>query len=247
MQFILSPRTAPATSISTNDVLVTITGKVLSENKRPLIAEVSLHDQKGKEIQKTMTDGAGSYFFKTALKKTDLYNITCYHDSYFISTYTISAATAELHQRETLLPELEEGKIFLFENMNFYGGSAELLPASLPSLEALGKLMKKNNYLTIEIAGHVNYQNTGGDPARQLSPQNYGGPAFIKNDRDYCQWLSEERAELVYNYLRTQGIAAERLNRIGYGAKLMLYPDAQTETQMSANRRVEIKITSFKH
>ncbi len=50
------------------------------------------------------------------------------------------------------------------------------------------------------------------------------------------------RALVVYNYLLRYGISEERISYKGYGNWEMRFPNAQTERQQSANRRVEIKI-----
>ena len=82
--------------------------------------------------------------------------------------------------------------------------------------------MQLNTNVSIEIEGHVN------------------GPRQ-KNSSDY-QELSEERALAVKSYLIEKGIDTKRIKSKGYGNTKMLFPDPKSETEMTANRRVEIKI-----
>jgi outer membrane protein OmpA-like peptidoglycan-associated protein len=67
------------------------------------------------------------------------------------------------------------------------------------------------------------------------------------NAYEFNQWLSDERAKMVYNYLISKGIKAKRLSTIGFGATKMVNPDAYTESDMAENRRVEINVISLKH
>jgi len=58
---------------------------------------------------------------------------------------------------------------------------------------------------------------------------------------DYNQKLSERRAEAVKNALVGQGVAAARINTIGYGASKPI-GDNHTESGKAMNRRVNIYI-----
>jgi OOP family OmpA-OmpF porin len=81
------------------------------------------------------------------------------------------------------------------------------------------KLLKENNSMTIEIAGHTDA--TGTDAENQL--------------------LSEKRANAVKQYLMKKGIKENRLFSIGYGETQPI-ADNNNETDRQRNRRVDIKI-----
>jgi OOP family OmpA-OmpF porin len=72
--------------------------------------------------------------------------------------------------------------------------------------------------LKIEVQGHTD--NVGGD--------------------DYNQKLSDSRANAVVEWLRAQGIAADRLTPHGYGLKMPIADNGSDEGR-AKNRRVEIK------
>lgn len=58
----------------------------------------------------------------------------------------------------------------------------------------------------------------------------------------YNQWLSERRAERVYNYFINKGVAASRMKFTGHGEANPIAPN-DTEAGRDKNRRVEIKLT----
>ena len=237
---------APA-KLSADEIEITVTGTVLNENKQALIAEISLTDKNGTEISTASSNREGKYQLKAVVKKKDDYGLTYYNDSSFIAFKTINVSDPQKPHRnlETILPILKEGRKYHLENMNFFGDTSQLIAASVPSMVALTKLMKRNSSLVIQIEGHVNYPLSLPDPklvpkksARYVPP---GMTAF-----EFIQWLSDERAKMVYNYLVEKGIKEKRMSTIGYGASKMLFPYAKTLNEEAKNRRVEINVISYK-
>src|ERR1035441_3791375 len=102
-----------------------------------------------------------------------------------------------------ILPKLKGGKKYELGAINFVGNQAIVLPESNSSMNALGKLMKKNKKMKIRIDGHVN------------DPLNASDAAF-KQD------LSERRAKTIFDFLLSKGIDKERLSTIGFSNKHML-------------------------
>lgn len=70
-----------------------------------------------------------------------------------------------------------------------------------------------------------------------------GGHTDARGSDEYNQRLSEQRAASVLQYLRSQGIASERMASAGYG-EAQPVADNETEAGRELNRRVELKITS---
>ncbi|MCK6650188.1 MAG: OmpA family protein [Bacteroidia bacterium] len=110
---------------------------------------------------------------------------------------------------------LEVGATLILKNINFVGGTADLLPESKPALESLLKTMKDNPTLEIEIGGHV----------------------CCANDMP----LSIERAKAVFEYLAYKGISEKRMTYKGYSRNKPIGDDA-TEEGRKQNRRVDITI-----
>ena len=121
-----------------------------------------------------------------------------------------------------LLEKIQKGRKVNLRNIQFYGNQAKFLPQASGDLKALLAFMEINKNVKIEVEGHVNGPNQ-------------------RNTKDY-QTLSEDRAKAVKEYLIENGIEATRIASIGYGNTQMLHPNPKSEVEMSANRRVEIKI-----
>lgn len=117
------------------------------------------------------------------------------------------------------LNPIKKGVKITLENIFFEVNSYELQSQSKIELDALVKFMQENKDVKILIGGHTD---------------NVGTPA-------YNQRLSENRAELVYKFLISQGIEASRLQYKGFGLN---QPVASNETELgrAKNRRTEITI-----
>jgi len=113
---------------------------------------------------------------------------------------------------------LEVGKTIVLKNINFEGGTANLLPQSKPALVELMNLLQKNPSMRIEIGGHV----------------------CCYSDMP----LSVMRAKRIYDILVSNGIDASRLTYKGYSNTKPIAIDSD-ETERTKNRRVEIKILSL--
>lgn len=234
-------------SLAGDEVEITINGIVVNDTYESLIAEITLNDLNGKEITTIKSGKDGKFKFKTVLKKNENYSLTFYSDSTFVSSKTIHASDPKMPYRnlKAVLPSLKEGNKYILENLNFEGDTSQLIPASIPTMENLYKVMKKNKNLVIQIEGHVNYPNGWPDPKKSYhKSKRYVPPGM--NQYEFNQWLSDHRANAVRNYLIERGIDPKRVTTIGYGSAKMLYPDAVTEIEMAKNRRVEINVISNK-
>lgn len=115
-----------------------------------------------------------------------------------------------------IMPEnLKVGKLLVLKNLNFVGGTSELLKESEPSLKLLLQILKEHPTMEIEIEGHV----------------------CCANDME----LSVERAIRVLEYLTANGIKENRLKYKGHGWNKPIASDA-TESGRIQNRRVEILV-----
>jgi outer membrane protein OmpA-like peptidoglycan-associated protein len=207
---------------------VNITGQVVDDVGKPLIAEVTLYDNKEMEIAKTISNVKGEYEIKTAIMENIDYSLNFTADSTFVASEIINTKNLSdsnsFANIKTILPKLRKGHKYKVGNLNFFAGSSSLLPRSTPSLIALYHLMKKNKEMRIQIEGHVNGES--GSPIRH-------------------QKLSDQRTETVFNYLKGKGIDEKRMGKTGYGGIHMLFPLPVNEYEREANRRVEIKVVSL--
>lgn len=107
---------------------------------------------------------------------------------------------------------LTGGVHFAFDSAELTAKGREVLFELLPGLQA-------NPDMKVELAGHT---------------CSIGSEAYNKA-------LSEKRAKSVYNYLVTNGVAAERLTMVAYGETRPAFSN-DTEEGRSMNRRVEVII-----
>jgi OOP family OmpA-OmpF porin len=101
----------------------------------------------------------------------------------------------------------------------FEFASAELAPASLPTLDRLAQAAKTCPGMRIEVAGHASSE---------------GSPVLN-------QQLSIKRARSVVAYLVEAGVDATQLQPVGYGASRPVAPNDSNEN-MAKNRRIEFTV-----
>jgi outer membrane protein OmpA-like peptidoglycan-associated protein len=118
--------------------------------------------------------------------------------------------------------ELEPLKLnasFRLNNIFFDFDSSVVKKESTLELNRVIELMKNNPTMVVEISAHTD--NKGSD--------------------EYNLKLSQARAESVVMYLKTNGIAANRLKAVGYGESQPSVENTN-EDNRALNRRVEFKI-----
>lgn len=114
---------------------------------------------------------------------------------------------------------LREGQIIRVNNIYFAANKSFLLQESFAELERIATFLRQNPNIVVEIGGHTN-----------------GLPSD-----EFCNELSSDRAERVYQHLVEQGIPADRLRWKGYG-KTQPIADNATLAGRKKNQRVELKI-----
>lgn len=117
------------------------------------------------------------------------------------------------------LQTIEEGSSIVLENIFFEFNKTRLLPESYSELDKIAAFIQENNIQLIEIGGHTDSEGS----------------------ESYNQKLSEGRAQSVVNYLKSKGIAAERMKAVGYGESKPIDTNL-TEEGRAVNRRVEFTL-----
>ncbi len=115
---------------------------------------------------------------------------------------------------------IKENEIIILEKVQFATGSAKILPASEPILDAVAQTLAEHPEFTLlEVQGH----------------------ADERADDNYNLRLTKDRAKAVMDALLKRKIAASRLRSQGFGEYCPL-EDASTPEAWEKNRRVEFKI-----
>ncbi len=117
------------------------------------------------------------------------------------------------------LSTMAAGNSEVMRNIQFAEDVAVLVPGSAADLDRLVTFLATDPTLRIEIDGHT-------DSAIGPVPN---------------QLLSEQRAQVVVDYLVAHGVNASRLVAKGYGSAQPLMPN-DTEAHKALNRRTEIKV-----
>ena len=105
----------------------------------------------------------------------------------------------------------------MFENVEFETGKWDILPRFAKELDKFVQVLNMEEGTRYQIAGHTD--SVGKDEDNQL--------------------LSERRAKAAMDYVVSKGIAADRLESVGFGEK---EPIATNDTKegRQRNRRVEV-------
>jgi OOP family OmpA-OmpF porin len=107
----------------------------------------------------------------------------------------------------------------VIQGINFKVGSDSLLKNSFPLLNRAVKVLKDFPDVRLEISGHTDSVGKA----------------------DYNRDLSQKRADSVKAYLVSQGIAADRLEAVGYGMDKPIASN-KTKSGRSKNRRTEFNL-----
>lgn len=198
------------------------------KSQKPLPANVQVVAIDGSSPPRTFsTDAAGK--FLTVLPTGRAYAVTIAHEGYLfysrsfeltdsLSVHNPFELEIELEPIETVTAS-ETPREITFQNVLFATGSATLLPVSYQELDRLSALLQEQTSLRVTISGHTD--NQGNETANQQ--------------------LSEARAAAVSQYLQAGGIAANRIETVGYGANR---PVANNDTPegRALNRRTTFRL-----
>jgi outer membrane protein OmpA-like peptidoglycan-associated protein len=127
---------------------------------------------------------------------------------------TFAGQASADHQVATSRPGTLSGTKLGF-NLRFRNDSAEILPAHLPYLDQIGKLLSQERQIRMAILGH----------------------ADASGSATYNQRLSQRRARAIWNYLvQSWQVSPGQLTAIGFGES---QPLAGLPPHDPKNRRVE--------
>lgn len=189
-----------------------------AETGKPLVAElVILEDSRRLDTlhQKQSIDYKADY-------GSPRWNIYATKTDYFFSSVDLELPIGSwIDTTIALVPMRRGAGVDL--NLLFKGGLAVFVSESMGELTRLLSFMEENPHAKIEIIGHVNVPFEDKIPMESASFE-----------------LSVHRAQAVYEYLKSNGIAQERLKYKGMGNWQMRFPRAQNEAEAQQNRRVEI-------
>ncbi len=197
-------------------VVATLHGSVIDQTTgEPIEANVRVEDiADGEVLYDRMTDPETGEFI-VVLPAGRNYGISVSADDYLFSSQNYEVEAKEGYQdldQTFELSRIETGASVNLNNLFFFFGKADLKPESFPELDRVVEVMNKYPDMEIEIRGYTDTIGTA----------------------EFNQWLSDERAKAVAEYLKEKGIEAGRISSKGFGE---MHAD-----KFSLARRVEFHI-----
>jgi outer membrane protein OmpA-like peptidoglycan-associated protein len=152
------------------------------------------------------------------------YRLRCDHPDYFMVSTEASTYGKKFSETITLNVEMRKVELntpFTWQGLTFRKKDQRWRPASVESLNSLTELLKNNPRLIIDVES---YTDARGQDAENLT-------------------LTQQRADLVRQFLIDNGVAASRLTAKGFGETKPI-ADNTTELGRKLNRRTEFVILS---
>jgi outer membrane protein OmpA-like peptidoglycan-associated protein len=141
------------------------------------------------------------------------------------------------------LVHLQKGDFGVMYNVYFFKDAAIMRPESKYEVVSLTNMMKGNLKYKIRIHGHTN----GNAPGKVISmgeSKNFFSLNNTKEGYGSAKKLSQERAEVIRDFLISEGIDGSRMEIKAWGGKKPLYDKLSPQAQ--ANVRVEVEILEDK-
>ncbi len=209
------------------------------ETNKPIQgAKVEVTNSSRNIVSSNTTSADGTYSF--TIVDFDNFTSSASAEGYHSNSVQTAAITDDMISTQTLNvlclqkippPPPEPPKVdtvVVMDNIYFAFNKAILLPESHAAIdEQIVAMMNKYPTMVIEIGGHTD----------------------SKGDDDYNLKLSKARAESVKKYVVSKGIAAERIEAVGYGETKPIAPneiDGKDNPEgRQKNRRTEFKVLHY--
>lgn len=191
-------------------------------SRNPVEANIEITDNSTGKIIENFTTNSATGKFLISLEAGINYGIAVKADGYLFHSENFDIpddSDYNLINKTIELKNIAVGSTIALRNIFFDVGQATLRSESNSELDRLVKLMKDVPSLKIEISGHTD--NTGSASLNQK--------------------LSQDRAESVVRYLKSNGIKEARMTAKGYGASKPIASN-NTQSGRQENRRTEFEI-----
>ncbi|MFN8417286.1 MAG: OmpA family protein [Cytophagaceae bacterium] len=200
---------------------VTVSGVVKNKaTQEPIAGLVSLISN-SIIVRSTNTNSDG--YFEFQIHKDSIYRIKGEATKFINDEHLIKVnSDQENIQQDLLLEPIQIGRTIQLNKVYFERSKAVLLEESYTELDKLVTLMLQYPKMKIYLSGHTDNQ---GDIAKNIQ-------------------LSNERVQVIKDYLISKGIAANRISGKGFGPSQPIASNDTEETRR-LNRRVEFKITAL--
>lgn len=138
------------------------------------------------------------------------------------------------------LVRLQKGDIAVMYNVYFFKDAGVMRPESRWEVNSLLEMLNENPKYKIKIHGHTNGNAAGKIISKSEKSDNFFSLNDTKEGFGSAKKLSQERAEVIRDYLLANGIEAKRMHVKAWGGKKPVVDKLHTQAQN--NVRVEIEI-----
>lgn len=138
------------------------------------------------------------------------------------------------------LVRLQKGDIAVMYNVYFFKDAAIMRPESRWEVNNLLEMLNENPKYKIKIHGHTNGNASGKIISKSEKSDNFFSLTDTKDGFGSAKRLSEERANIIRDYLIANGVDASRMEVKAWGGKRPIVDKMHTQAQN--NVRVEIEI-----
>jgi len=138
------------------------------------------------------------------------------------------------------LERLKKGDIAVMYNVYFFKDAAIMRPESRYEVTSLLEMMNENLKYKIKIHGHTNGNAAGKIISMSKDSQNFFSLTDTKEGLGSAKELSEERGNIIRDYLASNGIDLKRMEVKAWGGKKPIHDKLSNRAQ--ENVRVEIEI-----
>jgi outer membrane protein OmpA-like peptidoglycan-associated protein len=201
-----------------------IVNVVDADREAPLTANVKLIGMKDNVVVGMSTGEMGTYNFSITSATQKDYRLSVEKEGYIFvnEQLTIAETSAEPKTltKVVKLRKLVVGATSVLRNIYFDFNKASFKQDSYTELNKLEGMMKQNESVKVEIAGHTD----------SFGPD------------DFNLKLSSRRANAVRSFLTSKGIDPRRVTAVGYGDKKPLASNDDEKDGRELNRRVEFKV-----
>ena len=225
--------------------------KITASNGEELKGDIDLID--ADRIMKVASyEGNKQIFIKPANKTGKILlicNIFGYRKVQKLLNYNLPDSTSgvEIENKNIVvsfeLIKLQKGDISVMYNVFFFKDAAIMRQDSRYEVMTLKNMMTENAKYTVTLHGHTN-GNAAGKIIRMGESKNFFSISGSKDGFGTAKELSESRAEVIREFLISEGIDGNRILVKGWGGKKALHDKGSNKAQ--ENVRVEVEIMEDK-
>ncbi len=200
-----------------------VKGKVIDAvSKKQLAAQIELKDLSSGLIATSVTSDSLTGDYVIVLPGKSEYGLHTSKPGYLFTSLNFDYSDSDLENPLELTIEMQpiqKAAFLTLNNIFFETNQHIILEKSTSELDELVLFLMNNPSLVIQISGHTD--NTGSEI--------------------YNKQLSLRRANSVAGYLKSKGIAQNRVKEIGYGSQKPVKSNDSDQNRRQ-NRRIEVKI-----